>query len=101
MPVKKEFASDGARPGESLLFEPPMSKRSQLEDMNNLQSTGPYRVRVKHANEQAVPLEVDSPRFTSMESANRYAVTLDAFEQCCVIIEKLAPGGCWLQLSCL
>ena len=67
--------------------------------MNIPQSAGPYRVRVKHAREQTVPMESDGPRFTTMESANRYAVALNTFEQCCVIIEKLAPGGCWLQLN--
>lgn len=60
---------------------------------------GRYRVRPADRHESSVPLHVQAPRFHCREDADSYALLL--MDQCCqsVVVEKLAPGGCWLQLT--
>jgi hypothetical protein len=38
-------------------------------------------------------------RFDCRDAADLYARAMAHHRQLCVIVEKLAPGGCWLQLS--
>ena len=51
--------------------------------------SGRYRVRAAVEREQSVPLQV--------QAAFAHLVAHDRLQT--VVVEKLAPGGCWLQLS--
>ncbi len=62
---------------------------------------GAYRVRTLAPNEHTVPDEVCGPRFASLADARTYANGLIADPRHPVVIEKLAPGGCWLTLAWL
>jgi hypothetical protein len=62
---------------------------------------GPYRVRALAPNEHTVPDEVSAPRFASLADAKRYANSVHADPRQPLVIEKLAPGGCWLTLAWL
>lgn len=62
---------------------------------------GPYRVRAVAAQEHTVPTEARAARFASLELARIYAGSLAASGEPGVVIEKLAPGGCWLPLVSL
>jgi hypothetical protein len=46
-----------------------------------------------------VPLQVQAARFNTRDDAETFAhlVAHDRLQN--VVVEKLAPGGCWLQLS--
>jgi hypothetical protein len=60
---------------------------------------GRYRVRPADQNETTVPNEVLGPLFDHRDEAERYAQNLALTNQTPVIVEKLAPAGCWLQLG--
>jgi hypothetical protein len=61
---------------------------------------GPYRVRPQIAREQSVPQQVTTaPRFNSRDDAETFAHLMARNGQQAVVVEKLAPAGCWLQLS--
>jgi len=61
---------------------------------------GPYRVRPQIAREQSVPQQVSTaPRFNSRDDAETFAHLMARNGQQAVVVEKLAPAGCWLQLS--
>ena len=62
-------------------------------------ASGRYRVRAAVEREQSVPLQVQAARFNTRDDAETFAhlVALDHLQS--VVVEKLAPGGCWLQLS--
>jgi len=64
-------------------------------------STGLYRVRTLTHGDQLVDQEVSGPRFACLDAARVYANSLVQHEHLSVIVEKLAPGGCWLQLVSL
>jgi hypothetical protein len=61
----------------------------------------PYRVRTVAAHEHTVPDDVSAPRFASLALARAYAGDVVAAGGRGVVIEKLAPGGCWLPLISL
>jgi hypothetical protein len=48
-----------------------------------------------------VPDEVSAPRFASLADARSYAHSVLADPRHTLVIEKLAPGGCWLTLAWL
>ena len=56
-------------------------------------------MRAAVAREQSVPLHVQAVRFNTRDAAENFAhlVAQDLLQS--VVVEKLAPGGCWLQLS--
>ena len=62
-------------------------------------ASGLYRVRAAVDREQSVPLQVQAARFNTRDEAETFAqlVAHDRLQN--VVVEKLAPGGCWLQLS--
>lgn len=60
---------------------------------------GRYRVRPRVEREQSVPQQVLAPRFQCRDEAEVFAQTLACQKHLSVVVEKLAPGGCWLQLS--
>ena len=66
--------------------------------MEQLNPAGAYRVRTLTHGEQLLDREVSGPRFSCLEMAQRYASTLVIHDHLSVIVEKLAPGGCWLPL---
>jgi hypothetical protein len=64
-----------------------------------LNSPGPYRVRPQIAREQSVPQQVPAPRFNSRDDAETFAHLMAQDRHQAVVVEKLAPAGCWLQLT--
>jgi hypothetical protein len=60
---------------------------------------GRYRVRPRVEREQSVPQQVLAARFHDRDEAESFAQSLALRQQQGVVVEKLAPGGCWLQLS--
>ncbi len=70
----------------------------QLVGMSDPKPSCPYRVRTLTHGEQVAEREVSGPRFSCLDAAQRYASTLVNHDHLSVIVEKLAPGGCWLPL---
>jgi hypothetical protein len=62
-------------------------------------ASGRYRVRAAVEREQSVPLQVQSVRFNTRDDAETFAHLVAHDHLQSVVVEKLAPGGCWLQLS--
>jgi hypothetical protein len=60
---------------------------------------GRYRVRPRVEREQSVPQQVLAARFHYRDEAESFAQALALRQQQGAVVEKLAPGGCWLQLS--
>ena len=60
---------------------------------------GRYRVRPAVEREQSVPLQVQAARFNTRDDAETFAHLVAHDRHQNVVVEKLAPGGCWLQLS--
>ena len=56
-------------------------------------------MRALAPNEHTVPDEVSAPRFASLADARSYAHSVLADPRHPLVIEKLAPGGCWLTLA--
>lgn len=69
--------------------------------MNHPTASGLYRVRTVTHGEQVVAMEIGGQRFDCLDAATSYASSLVDHKHLSVIVEKLAPGGCWLQLSSL
>ncbi|MCP9805321.1 hypothetical protein KBY71_02145 [Cyanobium sp. T1B-Tous] len=61
--------------------------------------SGRYRVRAAVEREQSVPLQVQAARFSTRDDAETFAHLVAHDRLQAVVVEKLAPGGCWLQLS--
>jgi hypothetical protein len=49
--------------------------------------------------EQSVPQQVQAARFASRDAAEAFALLTSRQLQQTLVVEKLAPAGCWLQLS--
>ena len=62
-------------------------------------ASGRYRVRAAVEREQSVPLQVQAARFNTRDDAETFAHLVAHDRHQNVVVEKLAPGGCWLQLS--
>jgi hypothetical protein len=60
---------------------------------------GRYRVRLQIAREQSVPQQVSAPLFNSRDDAETFAHLMAQDRHQVVVVEKLAPAGCWLQLA--
>jgi len=71
----------------------------QIDAMSESPSLRPYRVRPSVENERSVPTEVQAARFHSRDEAENYARIQCRSLDRPMILEKLAPGGCWLQLA--
>jgi hypothetical protein len=69
------------------------------EPSDQTPAQGPYRVRAHVAREQSVPQQVQAARFPSRDAAEAFAVLESRQLQQTLVVEKLAPGGCWLPLS--
>jgi hypothetical protein len=69
--------------------------------MNAQTVNGPYRVREAVRNEKIVPAEVPAFHFRTSVAAHSYARQLASERGRQMVIEKLAPSGCWLQLTTL
>jgi len=67
--------------------------------MNLHAENGPYRVRTAVRHEKIVPEDVPAFHFSNSVSAHAYARQLAQELRRPVVIEKLAPSGCWLQLT--
>ncbi|WP_216904131.1 hypothetical protein [Synechococcus sp. CCY 9618] len=67
--------------------------------MSEPRPRGCYRVRPADQNETTVPNDVQGPLFDQRDEAERYAQNLALARHAPVIVEKLAPAGCWLQLG--
>ena len=57
-----------------------------------------YRVRMLLEREQRIKEDPSGPCFCTLEAAQLHAMALIQSNHQSVIVEKLAPGGCWLQL---
>lgn len=62
-------------------------------------SSGCYRVRPWVSREQSVPQQVAAPLFHCRDDAEAFAHLAARDQQQSWVVEKLAPGGCWLQLA--
>ena len=80
-------------------FDPNSGHLRQIEGMSQFSSRGPYRVRPAVENERSVPADVQAPRFHSRDDAENYAQSQRRSLDRPMILEKLAPGGCWLQVA--
>lgn len=69
--------------------------------MNVQPVNGPYRVRAAVRHEKMVPEDVPALHFSSSVAAHSYARQFALEQRRPVVIEKLAPSGCWLQLTTL
>ena len=67
--------------------------------MNAQTVNGPYRVREAVRNEKIVPADVPAFHFRTSVAAHSYARQLASEQGRQMVIEKLAPSGCWLQLT--
>jgi hypothetical protein len=97
-----DHGSTGAlRPGseDNLLLGLSRAGGEQIGDMRQSHAPGCYRVRPADRNETTVPNEAIGPILDDRDAAERYARNLVLARQAPVIVEKLAPAGCWLQLS--
>ncbi len=57
-----------------------------------------YRVRPMLAIEETVPNEINGACFESREDAETFALDMVKGQSTPMIVEKLAPAGCWLQV---
>lgn len=57
-----------------------------------------YRVRPMLAIEETVPNEIKGACFESREDAETFALDMVKGQSTPMIVEKLAPAGCWLQV---
>jgi len=91
----------GVRHGskDTLLLRPVGLAGGQIGPMSDPSPRGRYRVRPADQNETTVPNEVIGPTFDHRDEAERYAHSLVLAHQAPVVVEKLAPAGCWLQLG--
>lgn len=74
-------------------------KGTQNCSMADSVASGRYRVRAAVEREQSVPLQVQAARFNTRDDAETFALLVAQDHLKSVVVEKLAPGGCWLQLS--
>ena len=83
-----------------LSLQPIVSRRGQTEAMQDSSTDGgPYRVRFADRHEHSVPDEVRGPRFGCLDDALAFAHLQVNSRNAALIVEKLAPGGCWLQMA--
>ena len=73
--------------------------RATIPASSELNAPGRYRVRPHIAREQTVPQQVIAARFNSRDDAETFAHLMAQDRHQVVVVEKLAPAGCWLQLS--
>lgn len=59
---------------------------------------GRYRVRRRLRGERTVPQQLNAPRFGRLEEAERCARQQAEHNNQILVVEKLAPAGCWLEL---
>lgn len=59
---------------------------------------GRYRVRRRLSGERTVPQHLNVPRFGRLEEAERCARQQAEQSDQILVVEKLAPAGCWLEL---
>jgi hypothetical protein len=57
-----------------------------------------YRVRPLVVAEEVVPIESKSTCFSSRQDAEIFAHSMVKGQKTPMVIEKLAPAGCWLQV---
>ncbi len=84
---------------DTLLLRPFADVGDQIAPMSDSCPSGRYRVRPADQHENTVPNEVLGPLFDHRDEAETYARHLARARQAPVIVEKLAPAGCWLQLA--
>jgi len=83
-----------------LSLQPIVSRRGQTAAMQDSSTDGgPYRVRFADRHERSVPDEVGGPRFGCLNDALAFAHLQVNSRNAALIVEKLAPGGCWLQMA--
>jgi hypothetical protein len=58
-----------------------------------------YRVRPAVEHERTVPEHVPVPFFQNRDDAESYARREHLVRDRVMMLEKLAPGGCWLEVA--
>lgn len=76
-----------------------LSPRPSAPSPSTQNAPGRYRVRPQIAREQSVPQQVSAPLFNSRDDAETFAHLMAQDRHEVVVVEKLAPAGCWLQLA--
>ena len=71
---------------------------AHIERMQTSQRKIFYRVRPMLAIEETVPNEIKGACFESREDAETFALDMVKGQSTPMIVEKLAPAGCWLQV---
>ncbi len=71
---------------------------AHIERMQTSQRKIFYRVRPMLAIEETVPNEIKGACFESREDAETFALDVVKGQSTPMIVEKLAPAGCWLQV---
>jgi len=71
---------------------------AHIEGMQTSQRKNSYRVRPMLAFEETVPNEIKGACFESREDAETFALDMVQGQSTPMIVEKLAPAGCWLQV---
>ena len=71
---------------------------AHIEGMQASQRKIFYRVRPMLAIEETVPNEIKGACFESREDAETFALDMVKGQSTPMIVEKLAPAGCWLQV---
>jgi len=87
------------RSEETLLLASWGADGEQIGAMSDPSLRGRYRVRPADQNETTVPNEVQGPLFDDRDEAEGYARSQAQTRHIPMIVEKLAPAGCWLQLG--
>jgi hypothetical protein len=76
-----------------------MDQEPDQKPMEQAACPGPYRVRAHVEREQSVPQQVQAARFPSRDAAEAFALLEARQRHQTLLVEKLAPGGCWLPLT--
>ena len=84
--------------GNYLLFSPNALGSAQIKGMQTSQRKTFYRVRPMLAIEETVPNEIKGACFESRQDAEIFALDMVKDQSTPMIVEKLAPAGCWLQV---
>lgn len=84
--------------GNYLLFSPNALSGAQIKGMETSQRKTFYRVRPMLAIEETVPNEIKGACFESRQDAEMFALDMVKGQSTPMIVEKLAPAGCWLQV---
>ena len=97
LPTDGRF-NDCVSPADVGVFGPATLTEFQGTSAGGQTTDGRYRVRPRLNGERAVPQQLNAPRFGRLEEAERCARHQAERSEQTLVVEKLAPSGCWLEL---